>query len=144
VRAQQGKQMRRVGALIPSLPNDPQVQIRNAAFLQALEQAGWTVGQNLHIDYRWSAANEDDTRKYAMELVTLAPDVIFASAAPRWHHCVARHAPYQLCSLSSPIQWAQASWTVWHVQAVTSQASRDTNMASAQNGLSCSNKLPRM
>jgi hypothetical protein len=39
----------------------------------------WTVGQNVQIDYRWSAGSEDDTRKYAAELVALAPDVIFAS-----------------------------------------------------------------
>jgi putative ABC transport system substrate-binding protein len=40
---------------------------------------GWTVGQNVQIDYRWSAGSEDDARKYAAELVALAPDVIFAS-----------------------------------------------------------------
>jgi putative tryptophan/tyrosine transport system substrate-binding protein len=49
------------------------------AFLQGLQQLGWTVGQNVQIDYRWSAGSEDDTRKYAAELVALAPDVIFAS-----------------------------------------------------------------
>ena len=42
---------------------------------------GWTVGQNVQIDYRWSAGNEDDTRKYAAELVALAPDVIFVSGS---------------------------------------------------------------
>ena len=80
-RAQQGKRMRRVGALMPYAANDPQVQARNAAFLQRLQQLGWTVGTNVQIDYRWSAGNEDDTRKYAAELVALAPDVIFASGS---------------------------------------------------------------
>jgi putative ABC transport system substrate-binding protein len=61
--------------------NDPQTQIRNAAFLQGLQQLGWTVGTNIQIDYRWAAGNEDDTRKYAAELVALAPDVIFASGS---------------------------------------------------------------
>jgi putative ABC transport system substrate-binding protein len=75
-RAQQAKRMRRVGALMPYAANDPQVQERNAAFLQGLQQLGWTVGQNLQIDYRWSGGNEDDTRKYAAELVALTPDVI--------------------------------------------------------------------
>jgi putative ABC transport system substrate-binding protein len=70
--------MRRVAALMPYSANDPQVQNRNAAFLQGLQQLGWTVGQNLQIDYRWSAGSEGDTRKYAAELVALAPDVIFA------------------------------------------------------------------
>ena len=73
--------MRRVGALIPLSANDPQAQDRNAAFLQGLQQFGWTVGKDVQIDYRWSAGNEDDTRKYALELVALAPDVIFASGS---------------------------------------------------------------
>src|SRR5262252_6785187 len=81
-RAQQSKPMRRVAALMPYSANDPQAQNRNAAFLQALQQLGWTVGQNIQIDYRWSAGSEDDTRKYAAELVALAPDVIFTSGSP--------------------------------------------------------------
>ena len=72
--------MRRVGVLSPLSANDPQAQI-HAAFLQGLQQFGWTVGNNVQIDYRWSAGNEDDTRKYALELVALAPDVIFASGS---------------------------------------------------------------
>jgi putative tryptophan/tyrosine transport system substrate-binding protein len=80
-RAQQRERMRRVGALMPYAANDPQAQARNAAFLQGLQQLGWTVGTNVQIDYRWSAGNEDDTRKYAAELVALAPDVIFASGS---------------------------------------------------------------
>jgi putative ABC transport system substrate-binding protein len=83
LRAQQSKPkpMRRVAALMPYSANDPQAQNRNAAFLQALQQLGWTVGQNVQIDYRWSAGSADETRKYATELVALAPDVIFASGA---------------------------------------------------------------
>ena len=80
-RAQQRKRMRRVGVLMATAANDPQVQERNAAFLQGLQQLGWTVGENLQIDYRWAAGNEDDTRKYAAELVALAPDVIFTSGS---------------------------------------------------------------
>ena len=75
------KPMRRVAALMPYSANDPQGQNRNAAFLQALQQLGWTVGQNVQIDYRWSAGSEDDRRKYAAELVALAPDVIFTAGA---------------------------------------------------------------
>jgi len=77
-RAQQREKVPRIGMLMPYAANDPQAQIRNAAFLQGLQQLGWTVGQNIQIDYRWSGGNMDDTRKYATELVALAPDVIFA------------------------------------------------------------------
>jgi ABC-type uncharacterized transport system substrate-binding protein len=59
----------------------PQAQERNAAFLQGLQQLGWTVGQNIQLDYRWSGGTEDATQKYAAELVSLAPDVIFASGS---------------------------------------------------------------
>jgi ABC-type uncharacterized transport system substrate-binding protein len=78
-RAQQGERMRRIGALLPYGANDAQGQARNAAFLQGLLQSGWMVGRNLQIEYRWSGA--DDTRRYAAELVALAPDVIFASGS---------------------------------------------------------------
>jgi putative tryptophan/tyrosine transport system substrate-binding protein len=83
LRAQQSKPkpMRRVAVLMPQSANDPQTQNRNAAFLQGLQQLGWIVGQNVQIDYRWSAGSEDDTRIYAAELVALAPDVIFASGS---------------------------------------------------------------
>ena len=77
--AQQGEHMRRIGVLMPYAANDPQAQNRNAAFLQGLQQLGWTVGQNVQIEYRWSADSEDDTRKYAAELVALSPDVIFVA-----------------------------------------------------------------
>src|SRR5262249_6660688 len=80
-RAQQSRQMRRVAVLMPYTANDPQSQNRNAAFLQGLQQLGWTVGQKLQIYYRWSEGNEDDTRKYAAELVALAPDVIFTAGS---------------------------------------------------------------
>src|SRR6516165_7398356 len=63
---------------MPFAANDPQAQVRNAAFLQGLQQLGWSVGNNIQIDYRWSAGSEDDTRKFAAELLALRPDVLFA------------------------------------------------------------------
>jgi len=72
VNAQQRERMRRIGVLMPYAANDPQAQARNAAFLQGLQQLGWTVGHTVEIEYRWSGGNIDDTRKYAAELVALA------------------------------------------------------------------------
>ncbi len=77
-RAQQGERMRRIGVLIPNAEDDPDAQARHAAFLQGLQQLGWIDGRNVRIDTRWSAGNAADTRKYAAELVALAPDVILA------------------------------------------------------------------
>jgi putative ABC transport system substrate-binding protein len=79
-RAQQADRVRRIGALIgaPSADN-PDAQANIRAFLQVLQQLGWTDGGNVRIDIRWGAGNADDIRKYAAELAALAPDVIFAS-----------------------------------------------------------------
>ena len=77
--AQQGEQVRRVGVLLSLSADDPQGQARLKAFVQGLQQLGWTDGRNMRIDTRWSAGNADDTRKYAAELVALAPEVILAS-----------------------------------------------------------------
>jgi putative ABC transport system substrate-binding protein len=81
-RAQQGESMRRIGVLTNLATGDPEDQARNAAFLQALQPLGWTVGRNVRIDYRWGAGDADRNRKYAAELVALAPDVILATGTP--------------------------------------------------------------
>jgi ABC-type uncharacterized transport system substrate-binding protein len=77
-RAQQAERIRKIGVLVNLPADDPQAQARNATFLQALQELGWTVGRNVRIDYRWGAGNADNTRKFAAELVALAPDVILA------------------------------------------------------------------
>ena len=77
-RAQQPERMRRVGVISALTADDSEALARNAAFLQGLGELGWTVGRNVRIDYRWSAGNLENSRKYAAELVALAPDVILA------------------------------------------------------------------
>ena len=77
-RAQQPERMRRIGVLMNIAADDPEGQARIAAFLQALQQLGWTVGRNVQIDARWAAADAGLFRRYATELVALAPDVILA------------------------------------------------------------------
>jgi putative tryptophan/tyrosine transport system substrate-binding protein len=77
-RAQQGERVRRIGVLMHLAADDPEGQARHAAFLQGLEQSGWSAGRNVRIDTRWGAS-EADRRRYAAELVALAPDVILAS-----------------------------------------------------------------
>jgi putative ABC transport system substrate-binding protein len=77
-RAQQGERMRRIGVLLPIAADDPVAEAFYAAFLQRLQQLGWTDGRNVRIDTRWTAGNAADSRKYATELVALAPDVILA------------------------------------------------------------------
>src|SRR6516164_7189479 len=74
-RAQQPERVRRIGVLIPTA-DDQETRIRLTTFQQALEGLGWTNGRNVHIDTRLSAGKAADTRKYAVELAALAPDVI--------------------------------------------------------------------
>jgi ABC-type uncharacterized transport system substrate-binding protein len=78
-RAQQPDRMRRIGVLISLAADDPQGQARLAAFVEGLQQLGWTDGRNVRIDARWSAGDADRGRRYAAELVALTPDVILAS-----------------------------------------------------------------
>jgi hypothetical protein len=81
-RAQQADRMRRVGVLVSgTTANDPELPDRIAAFLQGMQQLGWTDGRNIRIDIREVGANRDLIRKHAAELVALAPDVIFSTGA---------------------------------------------------------------
>src|SRR5262245_53848698 len=80
-RAQQGDRMRRIGVLMKLAADDAQSRARIAAFLQGLQQLGWTDGRNVTIDYRWGAGDHERIRKSAQELVALAPDVILAGGA---------------------------------------------------------------
>jgi putative ABC transport system substrate-binding protein len=77
-RAQQGGPTGRVGVLMPGAESDQEEQSRLTAFQQGLAKAGWTDGHNVLIDYRWGALDIDRTRAFAIELVGLRPDVLFA------------------------------------------------------------------
>jgi ABC-type uncharacterized transport system substrate-binding protein len=78
-RAQQGDRMRRIGVLIQIAEADLQARIEVAAFLRELQKLGWSEGRNLQVDIRWGGGDVDHIRKYAAELIALAPEVILAS-----------------------------------------------------------------
>jgi putative ABC transport system substrate-binding protein len=79
-RGQQG--VRRVGVIMSYPENDPAGQARATAFRQKLENLGWAIGRNLHIDYRWGLGDADWMRSTATQLVEAAPDVIVANGDP--------------------------------------------------------------
>jgi putative tryptophan/tyrosine transport system substrate-binding protein len=81
-RAQQREQMRRIGVLMNLGADDAEGQARFAALLQGLQEAGWVVGRNVRIDVRWGGGDAESFRKQAAELVSLLPDVLFASGIP--------------------------------------------------------------
>jgi putative tryptophan/tyrosine transport system substrate-binding protein len=80
-RAQQGEKMRRIGVLMNLPADDPESQRRMVAFVQQLQQLGWTDGRNVRIDARWSAGDAERIRKNTAESVALAPDVIVAEGS---------------------------------------------------------------
>jgi putative ABC transport system substrate-binding protein len=80
-RAQQPERMRRIGALMSVAADHPEALARVGAFSQGLAELGWTIGRNVRIDYRWYAGDADAARKYAVELVALAPDVVLVSGS---------------------------------------------------------------
>ena len=84
-RAQQPERMRRIGVLAGPTADDQDNRVRLAAFEQRLQQLGWTDGRDVRFDYRFAAGNLENYRKYAAELVALAPDVILAPGASLAH-----------------------------------------------------------
>ena len=80
-RAQQSGGIRRIGVLVNLAADNSEVQARIGAFLQGLQEFGWSIGRNVRIEYRW-ASNPNDISRYAAELLALAPDVVLANANP--------------------------------------------------------------
>jgi putative ABC transport system substrate-binding protein len=104
-RAQQGERMRRIGVLTPLAEDDPEGIARNAAFLQALAQLGWSDSRNLRIDYRRTLGDAERTSRYAAELVALAPDVIVVYASPALASLqqATRTVPIVFVNLADPV-----------------------------------------
>jgi putative ABC transport system substrate-binding protein len=79
VSAQQSTRMRRIGLMLGLLAaDDPEAQARVTAFVQGLQERGWTDGRNVRIDYRWGLGDADRLSRYAAELVARSPDVVLA------------------------------------------------------------------
>src|SRR3982074_3278499 len=77
-----GGGVRRVGVLDPLAADDPEAQARSGAFLQSLQQLGWTIGRNVRVDTRWAAGSADTMRQNITDLVALTPDVMLATGTP--------------------------------------------------------------
>ena len=138
------ERVRRVGVLTGAGgPNDEEAPARKAALERGLERAGWVEGRNLRIDYQFPAANPEATRRYAAELVALAPDLIVlsgtASMAPMLQ--VTRTVPIVSCR--SPTRSAPVLSRTWLGRAETRPDLFRSNTASAENGWSCSKRSHR-
>jgi putative ABC transport system substrate-binding protein len=104
-RAKQPQRMRRIGGLTVYAETDREAQARFAAFQLRLQQLGWTIGQNMQIDYRWSHGEADQARALAKQLVEMQPDVILgeATAAVRALQQATDKIPIVFTNVSNPI-----------------------------------------
>jgi putative tryptophan/tyrosine transport system substrate-binding protein len=130
-RAQQPERMRRVGVLMNTAADDPVGQSRIAAFLQGLQQLGWSVGRNVQIDTRWAAGDADRIRAYAAEFVALAPDVILATGS-------ATVGPLQRASRAVPIVFVTTIDPVGggFVESLARPGTNATGFSAAEYGMS--------
>ena len=100
--------MRRIGVLMNMPPTTERVRLGSRRFIKSCNN-GWAVGQNVQIDTRWGENKAELDRKYATELVALAPDVILASGSPsvaalqllpalcRLYSCASRSGRRRIC-----------------------------------------------
>jgi len=104
-RAQQGERVRRIGVLMNLAADDPEALARLAAFHQGLQEAGWVVGRNIRIDYRWGAGDADRFRRYAAELVALVPEVVLATSGSTvpWLLQATRSVPIVFTQTPDPV-----------------------------------------
>jgi putative ABC transport system substrate-binding protein len=101
-RTQQGERMRHVGVLMTAAADDSESLARVGAFLQGLQQLGWTDGRNVRLEYRWGSGDAGRIHKYAAELVALAPDVILVTGTSGM-------TPLQQATRTIPIVFVNAS-----------------------------------
>lgn len=105
IRAEEADQVRRIGLLNALAQDNPQAQAWEGAFRGRLTELGWIDGRNVHVDYRWGAANVDRLRSSATELVALKPDVLIAITTPATAalHAQTRSIPIVFVAVSDPI-----------------------------------------
>ncbi len=103
-RAQQGQRVRRVCILEGVSADTPGAKTRYATFLEGLQQLGWTAGRNVQIEVRYAEGDEAAMRKYAAELVALAPDVLVtAGGTPEVALKVTRTIPIVFVIAPDPV-----------------------------------------
>ena len=79
-RAQQpAERVRRIGIFSPVAADSPEGRGRLTAFLQGLQELGWTDGRNVRIDYRLAEGDAERVRRHAADVIALAPDVVLAN-----------------------------------------------------------------
>jgi len=79
--AQEPVRVRTVGVLM-GFANDAEAKARVQAFEQGLKTEGWSLGQNLRIEYRYAEGDSARMQAFAKELVELNLDCIVGHSTP--------------------------------------------------------------
>src|SRR5262245_64833474 len=93
--------------------NDVEGQARIGAFRQGPRQSGWAFPGTVRIDTRWGGGDAERIRKYAAELVALAPDVILASGGAVAGSLLQATRTVPIVFTLTPTRSARASSKVW-------------------------------
>ena len=80
--AQESDQIKRISVLVPYAEDDPETSLRVTALREGLLKLGWTDGQNIRLEHRWSASDPEALPKLAREIVDSRPDVILTDTTP--------------------------------------------------------------
>jgi putative tryptophan/tyrosine transport system substrate-binding protein len=104
-RAQQRRQVRRIALLMIIPERDPQSHADRDALESGLHAIGWTRGQNVQLEYRWSDGDETLLRKDAAELVAMSPDVLMTegTAALAAVNRETKNIPIIFVNVSDPV-----------------------------------------
>ena len=123
-RAQQTERVRLIGILNILGPDDPEGKARITVFEQTLQELGWTVGRDLKIENREVGSDVDRLRRYAAELVALAPDAIFSmgSLPAAALQQATRTIPIVFMNVSDPVGAGLVQ--TWRTRVAISLASR--------------------
>ena len=104
-RAQQPQRIFRLGWLISFPESHPLAQASVREFGNAMRTLGWVEGKDIHIEYRYAAAEPARFKAYAAELVGLAPDILLATTAPSATalHSLTRTIPIVFVLVPDPV-----------------------------------------
>src|SRR5262249_53539478 len=139
-RAQQSSGARRIGVLMSASENDPEYQAFLTAFREGLQKLGWAEGRNIQLDTRWVGLDTEATRRFAKELVGLAPISSFRAARLRPRRSCSKRAPSPSFSRTLSIRSAAALSRACRGRAATSPVSSISSRAWSANGWSCSKR----
>ena len=102
--AQQPSRTRHIAVLLGGLEQgDVEGLAELAAFNDGLKQAGWNVGANIEVDYRWPGADPNRLRAVANEVADTHPDLVLTRSTPATAPLMSMDLPVVFTLVSDPL-----------------------------------------